>query len=82
MDLGAQYVYPESLGCIYDLEWPHILMEHQYSVWKNTIKYDSSGLQMYDDKGRDIDKFLQVPDIKILCDSNSETSVGQYIETA
>ena len=80
--MGAQYVYPESVGCIYDLEWPSVLLEEEYPPRETTITYDSSGLRIYDDLGRDIDVFFQDQDIKIPIDSNAETSAGQYIETA
>ena len=82
MDLGAQYVYPETVGCIYDLEWPYVLLEEEYPAWETPMTYDSSGLRIYDDLGRDIDIFIQDQDIKIPIDSNAETSAGQYIETA
>ena len=34
MDLGAQIVYPDSVGCIYDLEWPYALMEEHSPIWE------------------------------------------------
>ena len=80
MDLGAQYVYPESVGCIHDLEWPYTLIDWDYHDWHGFRTYDSSGLRMYDATKRDMDEFLQEQEIKILNDSNSEASVGKYIE--
>ena len=56
--MGAQYVYPESVGCIYDLEWPYILMTEQHPVWESNMIYDLSGSKLHDDIGRDIDEFI------------------------
>ena len=82
MDLGAQYVYPESVGCIYDLEWPYTLIDSDYRNLQGFMTYDSSGLRIYDDIKRDVDQFFQEQEIKILNDSNSKASVGEYYERA
>ena len=57
VDLGAQYVYPESVGCIYDLEWPYVLMGNERYEWHEYRTYDSSGSRVCNDmeeKLRDI----------------------------
>ena len=82
MDLGAQFVYPESVGCIYDLEWPYILMEEEDREWERIMTYDSSGLRIYDAMGRDIDIFIQQENFKIPADCDLDTSAGEYIERA
>ena len=82
VDLGAQYVYPESVGCIYDFEWPDILMEEENPVVEFFVTYDSSGLRILDESGRDIDIFMQEQNFKIPADWDLETSVGEYIEIA
>ena len=35
--LDAQDIYPESVGCIYDLTWPYILMEEKSYGWEGSV---------------------------------------------
>ena len=44
--------------------------------------YDSSGLQIYDGMGSELDVIIRGQAINISDDSNSEDSVGRNIETA
>ena len=46
------------------------------------VTYDSSGMRILDEWGRDIDKFILQQDFKIPADYNLTTSVGEYIDTA
>ena len=80
--MGAQYVYPESVGCIYDLQWPSELIDWDYRVWDGFNTYDSLGFRLYDYIERDMDELLLDQEIKFLNDSKTEASVGEYIETA
>ena len=82
MDLGAEYVYPESAGCIYDLEWPYALMEDEHYQWEDSMTYDSSGLRICSDMERKLTNILQYHVVNIPILLNPKKSVGQYIENA
>ena len=55
-------------------------MEYDYQEWEGFWTYDSSGLRVHDDGEGDIDIFFRDQVTNIPNDSNSKTSVGEYIE--
>ena len=80
MDLGAQYAYPESVDYLSGLDWPVKFLDKGSTSWKSPMTYDSSGLEIYDEIGRNVSEFFHEIDFEKRNDPNPDTSVGEYIE--